>query len=31
LPPPAKPISGLSLIVGVFWQRLVALFGGGKD
>jgi uncharacterized protein len=31
LPPPAKPISGLSLIAGVFWRRLVTLFGGGKD
>ncbi len=31
LPPPAKPISGLSLIAGIFWRRLVALFGGGKD
>jgi carbon monoxide dehydrogenase subunit G len=31
LPPPAKPISGLSLIAAVFWRRLVTLFGGGKD
>jgi hypothetical protein len=31
LPPPAKPISGLSLMAGVFWRRLVTLFGGGKD
>jgi len=31
LPPPAKPISGLSLMVAVFWRRLVTLFGGGKD
>jgi carbon monoxide dehydrogenase subunit G len=31
LPPPAKPISGLSLITAVFWRRLVTLFGGGKD
>jgi carbon monoxide dehydrogenase subunit G len=31
LPPPAKPISGLSLIAAVLWRRLVTLFGGGKD
>jgi carbon monoxide dehydrogenase subunit G len=31
LPAAAKPISGFSLIVGVFWQRLVALFSGRRD
>jgi carbon monoxide dehydrogenase subunit G len=31
LPPPAKPISGLSLIAAVFWRRFVMLFGGGKN
>jgi hypothetical protein len=28
LPPPAKPISGFSLMGRVIWQRIVALFGG---
>jgi uncharacterized protein len=31
LPAAAKPISGFSLIVSVFWQRLVALFSGRRD
>jgi carbon monoxide dehydrogenase subunit G len=28
-PPQAKPISGLSLIAGVIWSKLAALFTGG--
>src|SRR5208282_1865407 len=31
LPPAAKPISGLSLIARVIWQRVVALFSGRRD
>jgi hypothetical protein len=27
-PPAAKPISGLSLLARVIWQRIVALFSG---
>jgi uncharacterized protein len=27
-PPPAKPISGLSLLARVIWSKLAALFGG---
>jgi uncharacterized protein len=27
-PPPAKPISGLSLLARVLWSKIVALFGG---
>ncbi len=30
VPPPAKPISGLSLIARVIWQRIVALFTGRR-
>jgi hypothetical protein len=30
-PPPAKPISGLSLIARVIWSRIVALFSGRND
>jgi hypothetical protein len=29
-PPPAKPISGLSLLLRVVWSKLAALFGGGS-
>jgi hypothetical protein len=29
-PPPAKPISGLSLLLRVIWSKLAALFGGGS-
>jgi carbon monoxide dehydrogenase subunit G len=31
LPAAAKPISGLSLIARVIWQRVVALFSGRRD
>jgi hypothetical protein len=31
MPPPAKPISGLSLIVRVVWSKLTAMFGRGRD
>jgi carbon monoxide dehydrogenase subunit G len=30
LPPAAKPISGLSLMARVIWQRVAALFGGQR-
>ena len=30
-PPPAKPISGLSLITRVIWSRLATLFSGRSD
>jgi uncharacterized protein len=30
VPPPAKPISGLSLIARVIWQQIVALFAGRR-
>jgi carbon monoxide dehydrogenase subunit G len=31
IPPPAKPISGLSLVVRVVWSKLTAMFGRGRD
>lgn len=31
MPPPAKPISGLSLVVRVMWSKLTAMFGSGGD
>jgi carbon monoxide dehydrogenase subunit G len=31
IPLPAKPISGLSLVVGVLWSKLAAMFGRGGD
>jgi hypothetical protein len=31
LPPPAKPISGFSLMGRVLWERIVSLFGGRRS
>jgi hypothetical protein len=31
MPPLAKPISGLSLVVRVMWSKLTAMFGRGGD
>lgn len=31
VPPPAKPISGLSLMARVIWQQIVALFAGRRQ
>jgi hypothetical protein len=31
LPPPAKPISGFSLMGRVLWERIVTLFGGRRS
>jgi len=31
MPPRAKPISGLSLVVRVMWSKLTAMFGRGGD
>jgi hypothetical protein len=30
-PPPAKPISGFSLIARVLWQQIVGLFTGRRQ